>query len=265
MIKNKYKHLCIFLLLIFFIITIFNNKKQSKNELACEFSKYKSFNSIFINDYFLKYQETNNYIYSLNQVNYPNFLTLDTSEQYLNINNLILVNPKFYLEKSYIPSNLKALNDIPHIKRENETMMLDDECLTFYKLMYNDAKAKNINLIIFSGYRSYQKQEIIYSSSSNKSYVAAPGHSEHQTGLAVDISTLDTGLTTNFENTSVFKYLKENAHRFGFILRYPKSKEAITGYNYEPWHFRYVGIKIASNIYHSNLTLEEYIYQYFEL
>lgn len=263
--KNKYKHLCIFLLLIFFIITIFNNKNQPTNEFNNEFSKYKSFNNNYTNDYFQKYLKTNNYIYSLNLVNHPHFLDLNTRLSYLNINNLILVNPKFYLEKNYTPTNLKALNDLPHIKRENEIMMLDEECLTFYTLMYNDAKEKNINLIVFSGYRSYQKQETIYYSSSNKSYVAAPGHSEHQTGLAIDISTLDTGLTVFFENTKVFNYLKENAYRFGFILRYPKSKENITGYNYEPWHFRYVGIKLASKIYYSNLCLEEYIYQNIEL
>ena len=90
--------------------------------------------------------------------------------------------------------------------------------------------------------------------------VANPGFSEHQTGLAMDISSLSANrdLTEEFGETIEGKWLKENAHLFGFILRYPKGKESITGYQYEPWHFRYVGEKVAPIIFSKNLTLEEY-------
>jgi D-alanyl-D-alanine carboxypeptidase len=90
--------------------------------------------------------------------------------------------------------------------------------------------------------------------------VAIPGSSEHQSGLAMDIASksTDLNLTEGFAETIEGKWLAENAHRFGFILRYPKGKEAITNYEYEPWHFRYVGEKAATVIYQHDWTLEEY-------
>ena len=92
------------------------------------------------------------------------------------------------------------------------------------------------------------------------SYSAFPGTSEHQTGLCVDfITSTMTGLNTSFEETEAFEWLCENAYKFGFILRYPKGKESITGYTYEPWHYRFVGREAATDIYFGNLTLEEYL------
>ena len=91
-------------------------------------------------------------------------------------------------------------------------------------------------------------------------YSASPGTSEHQTGLCVDLMTLSmTNLDNSFEKTDAFRWLSENAHRFGFILRYPKGKTDITGYIYEPWHYRYVGRDAATEIYYRNITLEEYV------
>ena len=92
------------------------------------------------------------------------------------------------------------------------------------------------------------------------SYSAYPGTSEHQTGLCLDfITSTMSGLTTEFENTKAFDWLKDNAYKFGFILRYPEGKEGITGYTYEPWHYRFVGREAATDIYFGNLTLEEYL------
>lgn len=92
------------------------------------------------------------------------------------------------------------------------------------------------------------------------SYSARPGTSEHQTGLCVDFIT-DTmsGLNTTFETTEAFAWLRQNAYQFGFILRYPKEKVDITGYTYEPWHYRFVGREAATDIYFSGLSLEEYL------
>ena len=87
---------------------------------------------------------------------------------------------------------------------------------------------------------------------------AKPGHSEHQTGLAVDVEGENKDYD-NFEDTKEFIWMKNNAHRFGFILRYPKGKEHITGFKYEPWHYRYVGIETATKIFKQNITLEEYL------
>ena len=94
-----------------------------------------------------------------------------------------------------------------------------------------------------------------------QSYSAYPGQSEHQTGLCVDFITSDMGeeLTEAFELTAAYQWLSQNAYKFGFILRYPKGKESITGYTYEPWHYRFVGREAATDIYVGNLTLEEYL------
>ena len=94
-----------------------------------------------------------------------------------------------------------------------------------------------------------------------QSYSALPGQSEHQTGLCVDFTTSEVGeqLTEDFENTAVFAWLAQNAYKFGFILRYPEGKESITGYTYEPWHYRFVGREHAYAIYSQGLCLEEYL------
>jgi len=93
-----------------------------------------------------------------------------------------------------------------------------------------------------------------------RSYSAEPGKSEHQTGLCVDfITSTMSALDTSFEKTAAFSWLKENAYKFGFILRYPDGKESVTGYTYEPWHYRFVGREAATDIYFADLTLEEYL------
>ncbi|MBQ7864550.1 MAG: M15 family metallopeptidase [Lachnospiraceae bacterium] len=118
-----------------------------------------------------------------------------------------------------------------------------------------------------SGYRSFDRQYDIYGANlitkgtrHTNLYSAAPGNSEHQTGLAIDVSCQSIGfaLVERFENTPEGIWLKDNCWRFGFILRYPKDKERITGYAYEPWHIRYVGVPLAYYLYTNNLTLEEY-------
>jgi D-alanyl-D-alanine carboxypeptidase len=146
-------------------------------------------------------------------------------------------------------------------------MALTMETYEHYLDLYVQAKALNLSLVIFSGFRTYEKQSLLYYSiyKQDDNYVARPGFSEHQTGLALDISSLNSGLADNFEKTPEFTFLKNNAHTEGFILRYPKYKERITGYYYEPWHFRYVGINIATTIYDEGITYEEYLAKYVEI
>ena len=127
--------------------------------------------------------------------------------------------------------------------------------------MQADAKALGLNIPLVSGYRSYETQEKLYNKYVKKdgekkanTYSAKPGESEHQTGLAFDIGSVDR----SFANTIEAKWLAENAYLYGFIIRYPKDKEEITGYNYEPWHLRYVGQELAKYLKKNNLTLEEY-------
>lgn len=94
-----------------------------------------------------------------------------------------------------------------------------------------------------------------------QSYSAKPGHSEHQTGLCVDLitSSMDNKLSEEFETTAAFEWLSQNAYKFGFILRYPKGQEDVTGYTYEPWHYRFVGREAATDIHNGNMTLEQYL------
>lgn len=244
------------------------NVQTATSNVPSHFTKiikqYESYNETKLTDYYECYLNSNNHIYSLNKINYPDFLKLDTTLPAITIDQLLLVNPKYYVEKSYQRS-MVSLTNLPRIIRDNETMMLDPEAKRMYELMLADAKLLDLDLIVYSAYRSYSKQLTLYQDRADTGYVAKPGHSEHQTGLALDIGTLDSGLTIYFENTPVFAFLVNHAHEYGFILRYPKNKEHLTGYQYEPWHYRYVGPKHAKIIHEHHLTLEEYIYQFLEI
>ena len=128
--------------------------------------------------------------------------------------------------------------------------------------MINAAKTEGVVLRMISGFRSYSTQNTLYNNYVSRDgkaeadrYSARPGHSEHQTGLAFDLNSLDQ----SFENTKEGKWLAENCWKYGFIIRYPKGKESVTGYMYEPWHVRYLGKEVAKKVYESGKCLEEYL------
>lgn len=128
--------------------------------------------------------------------------------------------------------------------------------------MFAAAKKDGFNLFVRSGFRSYSTQKYLYNSYVNRDgktaadrYSARPGHSEHQTGLAFDINKANS----SFEGSPEAKWLAENCYKYGFIIRYPKGKESVTGYIYEPWHIRYLGVETATAVYESGLCLEEYL------
>lgn len=138
----------------------------------------------------------------------------------------------------------------------------DDEAYNALDEMQTAAAQEGLILYVLSGFRDYDTQASIYNryvSNDGKAnadrYSARPGHSEHQTGLAFDLNSLEE----SFADTREGKWLAANAHKYGFIIRYPKGKEHITGYMYEPWHVRYLGKDIATKVYNSGLTLEEYL------
>ena len=138
---------------------------------------------------------------------------------------------------------------------------LTDKTITAFNEMVSAAAEAGITLWIVSGFRSYETQRNTYSYFVSDRGVeqadrasARPGHSEHQTGLAIDVNTT----SDYFANTPEAEWLKENCYKYGFIIRYPEGKEEITGYKYEPWHIRYVGEGKAEKITKSGLTLEEY-------
>ncbi len=179
---------------------------------------------------------------------------------------LMLINKNSGINENYIPPDLV----IPNV----EFRVADDMCREMradaanaLENMFNDAKEIGINLIAISGYRSYDYQEIVYDSSVategqdyTDNYVAIPGTSEHQTGLVMDLLSDEyLSLDEGFENTRAFQWIMENMSNYGFILRYPRGKEDITGYDYEPWHLRYVGVDVAKEIMSKGITLEEYL------
>lgn len=166
--------------------------------------------------------------------------------------------------------NIKKDLTIPKVPlvapRGNEKNLMRKEAAKALEKMCNDAKENaNLNIFLGSGYRSPERQNEVYAAEIKnegevgKQYVAVPGHSEHQTGLAVDLTckSMKFLLEENFEDTKEGQWLINNAYKYGYILRYPKGKENITGYNYEPWHYRYVGVELSSYIHENNLTLEE--------
>jgi D-alanyl-D-alanine carboxypeptidase len=180
---------------------------------------------------------------------------------------VLLVNKSNKLTQGYIPENLR----VPNVKfisyADPSVKKMESEAADALEKLFNAALKDGINLLAVSGYRTYSYQEKLYNNKVKSAgkieadkYVAQPGASEHQTGLAMDVlsseySTLDDG----FANTKAYKWLKENCFKYGFIIRYPKEKQSVTKYNFEPWHIRYVGSTASMEMAGNNLTLEEYL------
>ena len=179
-----------------------------------------------------------------------------------------LVNKEFSLSSSYKPKDLmKPDVAFSFGDQDVEKSLIRQEAGQALEQMFRSAAEENIELYAISGYRSYTRQKSLFDTEVRKSgekkaaqAVAIPGQSEHQTGLTMDIASKSTNmnLTEDFGETPEGKWLAENAHKYGFILRYPKGKESITGYQYEPWHFRYVGVEAATTIFENEWTLEEF-------
>ena len=170
------------------------------------------------------------------------------------------------ISSDYVPDEL-VLSEIDFVSYI-ETRYLAKSTAEAAKAMFEAAKEDGITLLGASGYRSYEVQESLYNSrvvnegqEEADRYTAKPGQSEHQTGLALDILSEDyQDMDDNFDSTEAYAWLKENCYKYGFILRYMKGKENITGFLYEPWHYRYIGnSEVAKEIMDRNLTFEQYI------
>ncbi|MCR4926181.1 MAG: M15 family metallopeptidase [Clostridiales bacterium] len=139
---------------------------------------------------------------------------------------------------------------------------IDPQAAAAFNKLVAAAKKDGYSIYSISDYRPYSSQQRIYNGYVNREgkagadrHSARPGHSEHQTGLAYDVNSLDQ----NFGKTAEGRWIANNCYKYGFILRYPKGKESITGYMYEPWHIRYLGVENAKKVYDTGLTLEEYL------
>jgi len=178
-----------------------------------------------------------------------------------------VVNKKYYLPITYVPKNL-VYPKVPFLFKEKiEKRKMRQEAARDLEKMFAAAKKDRIYLSGVSAYRSYATQKVLFNNYVKRdgfkkaiTYSAIPGASEHQTGLAIDISGADgiCAVSSCFGSKKEAAWLSKNSANFGFIVRYPKGKESITGYKYEPWHLRYVG-HISKPIKNRGITLEEYL------
>lgn len=190
------------------------------------------------------------------------FSSTDSTSIWVVVNKHNALNPQ-----SYIPTDL-TVPAVPLRVPGNESMQLRKATSTALEAMFTAAKAEGINLMLSSGYRSYQYQVSLYNSYVAKSSVteadktsARPGYSEHQTGLAADIEPTSQKCDVDvcFATLPEGVWLAANAYKYGFIIRYTEDKVAVTGYSYEPWHVRYVGTDLSNEMRKQNVkTLEEF-------
>lgn len=242
--------------------------KEPYNKSIKDIITYK----YFINDNLLRY---------LNYQKKEPSLNIDTIIRVVNVNgdyepytnvvdskiedgNLILVNKYHKLGENHEFTNLENIS-LMYAYSNNR---LQEEAVTNFVRMARAAKEEGLKIIANSSYRSYEEQDNIYNSFLKKhgteyaeEYSAHAGYSEHETGLAVDIDAYQSS-ADDFENSNEYAWLLENSYKYGYILRYPKDKEIITGYSYEPWHYRYVGIDAAKVIHDEDITFDEYYLYY---
>ena len=179
----------------------------------------------------------------------------------------VVVNKSRSIPAHYTPANLAEPHVPLRLTNGDSEMTVRPEVATALEQLVQDAKQQGYELMLGSGYRSYERQQTVYnqevqSQGAEKANLesAKPGTSEHQTGLALDIDRVDRKceFQTCFGGTLEGQWIAKKAHNYGFIVRYPASKQSSTGYGYEPWHLRFVGKELATQLYTSGQTLEEY-------
>ena len=195
---------------------------------------------------------------------YENVITVSNGDS-----KLVLVNKNYALDSSYAQSDLVLPNVLALGHEQNKTIYLREEASQHLEQLFSAAEQEaGLIFLARSGYRSYETQVSLYQRYVDQNgqeaadrFSARAGHSEHQTGLAIDVTadSVNGQLTTEFGKTAEGIWLKDNAHRFGYIIRYLEGRESETGYQYEPWHIRYVGVEAATEIYQNNWILEQYL------
>ena len=222
-------------------------------------------------DRYLKYIEKNeevNYsdVISMVNVNRDRDYYTDIISSKVEDGKLLLVNKYHNLSSDYEPENIIKTSATYSYAGNS----LNEETYNAYKNLAEEAKTVGHTILIISSYRTYSSQDelwnerkSLYGTRKADSYAARAGHSEHQSGYAVDVGDF-YDVNDKFGETESFTWMIDNAHKFGFILRYPKDKEEITGYSYEPWHYRYVGKDTALKIYNEKITFDEYHAYYLE-
>ena len=184
--------------------------------------------------------------------------------------NLVLVNKTHVLSSDYEPADLVVVSGDNALRGTRETKMRKEAADALTR-MFEAADEDGITLYCTSGYRSYALQEEVYQENVNmegseekaNEISAKPGESEHQTGLVMDVTSesVNMELIEGFIDTEEGQWVRDHCHEYGFVVRFLKGKEDVTGYHYEPWHLRYVGMEPAAEMHEKNLTLEEYLEQ----
>ena len=232
-------------------IMAYSNLSYFKNENVSRYVNYKQKNSK------LSYEQAILYVnIGLDRSYYTNTC------QAVNYSSIkALVNKYSYLPSTYAPADLVNIS----AQNSTRTVSMRKEAAQAFEKMSNDARSKGYIIKAHSTYRSFDQQKSIYNSyvqddgqAAADTYSARPGYSEHQTGLVADVVASNSNDITDFDKYKENKYVLENAHKFGFIVRYPVGKENITGYKSEPWHLRYVGVETATKIKNLNITYDEY-------
>lgn len=183
---------------------------------------------------------------------------------------LMLVNKYHYLKEDYVPLNLVTISQ-SYSWGEKGSQKCAKVTYDAFLDLWNDANQNGYYLMVNSSYRDFAKQTSIFDDYKNRygteyaeNYAAHPGYSEHQTGYALDIVDKNYTSKDSFTASDSFNWLKDNAYRYGFILRYPSDKESVTGTKFESWHYRYVGTEVAKYIYENNITFDEYYAYYLD-
>lgn len=184
--------------------------------------------------------------------------TIETINGVTYIDGYLIANKTYSLPSDFIPQN----PEVP-VTEARSNKSLDKDLMEAFRKMQAAASAKGLNIYIASGYRSYDYQVSLYNryvandgKAAADTYSSRPGNSEHQTGLCFDLNSIED----SFQYTNEGKWVNDNCYKYGFCIRFPKGKEAYTGYQYESWHLRYVGEELAEKLYNNGdwISLEEY-------
>ena len=247
-------------------------ENKINHEIASNFINEKYYIDDYLTDYLNYYNTYQDKSYSeivtiinthINNEFYTNTIKTDTS-----LGKFVILNKYYYADETYPNENIIKVDGKYHIN--GTSFYLNEECYKAFLKMYNDAYNAGYGFKMKSAYRSYDTQVSTYNywvSTENGDktkadiYSARAGFSEHQTGYAFDIRDYDYKYE-DYSKSESFKWVSKNAHKYGFIIRFPKGKEHITGYQYESWHYRYCGVECATYIYENDITYEEY-YEYF--
>ncbi len=263
--------------------TIFAKLSETEQQKLIDNDKDDKIISLLEQKYFLEknLEDYKEYINKNNEIDYAKVISivnvhanhkwyqleLNTNED---LEMLMNVNKFYALSETYTPENLKNIDLTYAYDEEGKNKLIDYAYDKFLEL-WQAANDQGFYLMVTSSYRDYESQKEIYDyrvstwgERKADETAARPGHSEHQTGLVIDMTSKTEPLADSFTDSEAYKWLKENAYKYGFIERYPEGKTYLTGYNPESWHWRYVGLEAAKTMHDENITFDEYYAFYVE-